>query len=90
MNEIKSIIEEIDRLEAKATKGPWLFTDHGPPNYSSDDQYTVTEPGHNFDNLEPILMGNARHYNSALCSDDAEFITALRNAWPRIREELLK
>lgn len=73
-----TLIAELDALEAKATKGEWTFTSL-PVLDDFDPSYELTTPERN------EYMSDHRYYNRALGKDNAAFIAALRNAYPKLR-----
>ena len=73
---IPTLLAELTRLEEGATKGPWIDID------CYDDEGRIIQNG------EHGIGGD--HLGLDMLNTDTEFIVALRNAFPSLRDELLR
>lgn len=81
------ILDELDKLEAKATKGPWEFAgdDSRPPDAGNSAECYAPESGKGV-----IQSWDYEGYSSGLYvrEADAALIVALRNSWPLLSKAL--
>jgi len=87
---LEELIEKIDGLDAKRTKGPW-FVWLGATYPSSDfrkNRAVVTFGGQTGKGSAEMMVAKTDYFYPEYADANAAFIVAIENAWPTLRAEL--
>lgn len=83
MTPLQSLLAELDALEAKATPGPW-HSARIECVASTGEHHHAYAPWISGHGPRPVTVGKA----TCIHADDMDFIAALRNAYPQLRQAL--